>query len=58
MVGYTKDEIIDLLLTARNILHRQEVGKDVTPYGITDAHDRIDIVLDAIIMGNVNLKTF
>ena len=58
MEKYTKDELLDLLLGARNILHKQEVGEEVSVYDITDAHDRIDIVIDAIIMENVDVKTF
>ena len=55
---YSKKEIIELLVSARNILHKQAEGKEVTSYDITNAHDRIDIALDAIVMGNINLNTF
>lgn len=40
--------IIELLLSARNILHKQENGQEVTSLDITLAHDKIDMVLDAI----------
>lgn len=50
---YTKEEIIKLLLSARNILHKQEIGQEVTNLDITLAHDQIDIVLDAIIQNRV-----
>lgn len=46
---YAKEEIIRLLLSARNILHKQENGQEVTSLDITLAHDQIDMVLDAII---------
>lgn len=58
MEKYTKNEILDLLLNARNLLHKQEVGEEVESYDITMAHDCIDIVIDAFILKNVDVKTF
>lgn len=50
---YTKEEIIRLLLSARNILHKQEKGQELTSFDITLAHDQIDIALDAMIQDRV-----
>lgn len=55
---YTKEEIIELLRSARNILHKQEIGQEVTSLGITLAHDQIDMVLDALIQKNVDVSSF
>lgn len=55
---YTKEEIIRLLQSARNILHKQENGRELTNLDITLAHDQIDIVLDAIIQKNVDVSSF
>lgn len=55
---YTKEEIMELLRSARNILHKQENGQEVTNLDITLAHDQIDIVLDAIIQKNVDVSSF
>ena len=55
---YTKEEIIELLHSARNILHKQEIGQEVTSLGITLAHDQIDMVLDALIQKNVDVSSF
>ena len=55
---YTKEEIIELLRSARNILHKQEIGQEITSLGITLAHDQIDMVLDALIQKNVDVSSF
>lgn len=55
---YTKEEIIELLRSVRNILHKQEIGQEVTSLGITLAHDQIDMVLDALIQKNVDVSSF
>ena len=55
---YSKEEIIRLLLSARNILHKQENGQEVTSLDITLAHDQIDMVLDAIIQKKVDISSF
>ena len=55
---YTKEEIIELLRSVRNILHKQETGQEVTSLGITLAHDQIDMVLDALIQKNVDVSSF
>ena len=55
---YAKEEIIRLLLSARNILHKQENGQEVTSLDITLAHDQIDMVLDALIQKNVDVSSF
>lgn len=46
---FTKEEIIGMLISAKNILHKQEIGQEVTSLDITLAHDQIDMVLDAMI---------
>lgn len=53
---YTKRETLDLLLKARNLLHKQENGKAVTRLDITLAHDYVDMVIDAIIQDNINFE--
>lgn len=45
----TQKERIDLLMQARNILHKQEDGEQVTSIDITLAHDYIDMVVDDMI---------
>ena len=55
---YTKEEIIELLRSVRNILHKQETGQEVTSLDITLAHDQIDMVLDALIQKNVDVSSF
>ncbi len=55
---YTKEEIKELLWSARNILHKQENGQEVTSLDITLAHDKIDMVLDAIIQENLDISSF
>lgn len=55
---YSKEEIIRLLLSARNILHKQENNQEVTSLDITLAHDQIDMVLDAIIQKKVDVSSF
>ena len=45
----TTRERIDLLMQARNILHKQENGEQVTSIDITLAHDYIDMVVDDMI---------
>lgn len=55
---HTKEEIIELLRSVRNILHKQEIGQEVTSLGITLAHDQIDMVLDALIQKNVDVLSF
>ena len=45
----TKDEIIKSLMQVRNILHKQEEGKEITPTDIILAHDQIDIVIDDLV---------
>ena len=55
---YTKKEIIELLRSARNILHKNEVGQEVSNLDIVRAHDQIDIVLDAMIQENLDILSF
>ena len=55
---YAKEEIIETLRSVRNILHKQEIGQEVTSLGITLAHDQIDMVLDALIQKNVDVSSF
>ena len=55
---YTKEEIIETLRSARNILHKQEIGQEVTSLDITLAHDQIDMVRDALIQKNVDVSSF
>ena len=55
---YTKEEVLNLLLGARKILHKQEIGKEVTNLDVILAHDKVDMVIDAIIQDNVDLDTF
>lgn len=55
---YTKEEIIELLRSARNILHKQENDQEVTSLDITLAHDQIDMVLDAMIQENLDILSF
>ncbi len=55
---YTKKEIIELLRSARNILHKVEVGQKVSNLDIVIAHDQIDMVLDAIIQENCTFQVF
>ena len=55
---YTKREALDLLLEARNLLHKQENGETVTSLDITLAHDCVDMVIDAIVQNNINLMDF
>ena len=50
---YTKREALDLLLKARNLLHKQENGETVTSLDITLAHDCVDMVIDAIVQNNI-----
>lgn len=45
----TIQERINKLLKARNLLHAQEEGKEVTSLDITMAHDIIDIVIDDMV---------
>ena len=45
----TTTEKINNLLKARNLLHAQEEGKEVTSLDITMAHDIIDIVVDDLV---------
>lgn len=53
---YDKRETLDLLLKARNLLHKQENGETVTKLDITLAHDCVDMVIDAIVQDNVDLS--
>lgn len=55
---YTKEEIIELLRSARNILHKQENHQEITSLDITLAHDQIDMVLDAMIQENLDISSF
>mgnify|MGYP003458345572 FL=1 len=55
---HTKEEIIETLRFARNILLKQEIGQEVTSLDITLAHDQIDMVLDALIQKNVDVSSF
>lgn len=43
---------IELLTKARNLLHKQENGEEVTNLDITLAHDLVDMVLDDIVAEN------
>ena len=42
-------ERIDLLLKARNLLHKQENGEQLTSNDIVFAHDYIDMVVDDMV---------
>ena len=55
---YTKKEIIELLRSARNILHKIEVGQEVSNLDIVIAHDQIDMVLDAMVQENLDISSF
>lgn len=55
---YIKEEIIETLRSARNMLHKQEIGQEVTSLDITLAHDQIDMVLEALIQKNVDVSSF
>lgn len=45
----TSQERIDLLMKARNLLHKQEAGKKITDLDIVLAHDQIDMVIDDMV---------
>lgn len=47
---------IELLVEARNLLHAQEEGKEVSPNDIVRAHDLVDMVLDALVDEDFNEK--
>lgn len=53
---YAKRDILDLLLKARNLLHKQENGEKVTALDIITAHDCVDMVIDAIVQDSVVLS--
>lgn len=53
---YTKKNTLDLLLKARNLLHKQEKGEKVTALDIITAHDCVDMVIDAIVQDSVVLS--
>ena len=40
-------------MEARNLLHKQENGEEVTSTDITLAHDKIDIAVDSMIFSDV-----
>lgn len=42
----TTNERIEMLLRARNILHKQENGEGLTPNEIVIAHDLVDMIVD------------
>lgn len=44
-----KEKKLELLLKARNILHKQESGEKLTGNEIIAAHDYVDMVLDALV---------
>ena len=52
----TTETKIELLTKARNLLHKQENGEDVTNIDITLAHDCVDMVLDALVYENFQSK--
>jgi len=41
--------MISLLLKARNLLHQQDEGKEVSKLDITFAHDYVDMVIDELV---------
>ena len=45
----TKKDMVALLLQARNLLHKQELGEEVLPTDIVLAHDYVDMVIDDLI---------
>lgn len=49
-------ERIDLLMKARNLLHKQENGEQVTSNDIVFAHDYIDITVDDMVDENFKAK--
>ena len=53
---YTKRQVLDLLLKARNLWHKQENGGVVTDLDIILAHDCVDMVIDAIVQDNVDFS--
>ena len=52
---YTKRDVLDLLIEARKLLHKQENGEQVTDLDIVLAHDSVDMVIDAFVQDNVTL---
>ena len=52
MFTKSKEEIIGLLISAKNILHKQETGQEVTSFDITKAHDYIEIALDNLVFSD------
>jgi len=53
MFTKSKEEIIGLLISAKNILHKQETGREVTSFDIRKAHDYIEIALDNLVFSEV-----
>lgn len=45
----TTREKISLLLKARNLLHKQENGEELTSNDIVMAHDYVDMVIDDLV---------
>ena len=45
----TTEEMISLLLKARNLLHQQDEGEEVSKLDITFAHDYVDTVIDELV---------
>ena len=44
-----KEKKLELLLKARNLLHKQESGQKLTGNEIIFAHDYVDMVIDAMV---------
>lgn len=44
-----REEIISLLLKARNLLHKQDEGEELSKLEITTAHDYVDMAIDKLI---------
>ena len=51
-----KEKRIEFLLKARNLLHKQEIGQELTGNEIIFAYDYVDMVIDDMI--NPEMKIF
>ena len=52
----TIQEKINLLLKARNLLHKQENREELTSNDIIMAHDYVDMVIDDLVDEHFNQK--
>ena len=53
-----RNEMLDLLRKARNLLHKQENGEKLTRVDITLAHDYVDMVIDDLVDQEFRIKQF